>query len=180
MSVLTDKFLDGAPERPRPLTSTFSNSSLTNYSNIRRHLAREFANPSKNCFSAKTRYLTDKERLGCGLEQEHYREGCLKSRIDRDPVFIGKPSQSRGSSTPSANMTRNLPEKEKKSLAVPLYSDCTGNGKFVGLKQINHDNAMLSHFPRVICKCISVLLHRRTLPLRSGFFNLNISRLHVE
>lgn len=159
---------------------TFSNSSFTNYSNIRRHLAREFANASKNWFSAKTTYFTEKERLGCGLQQQHYSEICLKSRIERNPVFIGKPSQPRGSSTPIASMTRNLPAKETKSLTIPLYPDFTQNGKFVAPKQINHDNAVLSHFPRIISTCISVLLQRRTSPLRYSFFNLYISIVNVE
>jgi len=72
-------------------------------------------------------------------------------------------------------MTRNLPAKEKKSLAVPLYSDCIENGKFVALIQINHDNAVLYNFPLVIYTYISPSFctdARRFLHLASTIYTL--------
>jgi hypothetical protein len=55
-------------------------------------------------------------------------------------------------------MTRNLPAKAKKSLAVSLYADFTENGKFETLKQTNPDNAVLSHFSHVIFLVFQVFL----------------------
>jgi hypothetical protein len=81
-------------------------------------------------------------------------------------------------------MTRNLPAKERKSIAIPLYVDFTEDAKFEALKQINHDNAVLSHFPHIIYKCISVLYRRATSPIRSGVFDLyvgnSIRKLQIQ
>jgi hypothetical protein len=93
----------------------------------------QIANASKNCFSTKTTYLTQNKRLGDRLPWQpgvwltHSNSMTVKlvlneTRIERNPVFSGKPSQYLGSFNSNCQYEKEPPcnGKEIWALEFPL------------------------------------------------------------